>query len=326
MESRPLTRLLGSIFTGILTLGLVLGSVLLTQVDPMLVAQRSTSVVQIPTTTLYPTLTPTAVASPLPGVSPTPTYTPTPCAWPVDWQPYIVQVGDTLASLALAARSSVYLLMQGNCLVNSAIQPGDVIYLPPEAFATPTPAPRHCAPPMWWILVTVQRGDTLYSLAQRYGTTVEAIQRANCLTDDKILVGQRIFLPPTVVRPTFTPTPSPTFTPTGTGTPTPTLTPTFTPTPTVTGTPSETPTPTLTETPTVTATPTVTPTEETLTPTPTPTPTESVTPSPPTETFTPTPTPTETPVVTPTATPTPLPPTATFTPTPTPTETPAPGG
>jgi len=328
LESRPLIRLLGAILTGILTLSMVLGSMLLTQVDPMLMARRSTRVIQLPTTTLYPTLISSTPDTPqTPSVSRTPLLTPTPvlCIWPADWQPYIVQAGDTLALLASAARSSVYLLMQGNCLVNSGIQPGDVIYLPPLAFATPTQVVPRCGPPIWWILVVVQRGDTLYSLAQRHGTTVENIIWANCLQSDRIIAGQRIFLPPTVVvTPTFTPTR--TGTPTLTPTPTPTVTgtPTVTATPTVTETPTDTPTPTVTPTEeTVTPTPTITPTEETVTPTPTVTPTEeTITPTPtPTVSGTPSPTPTETPILTPTSTPTLPPPTET----PTPTSTSAPG-
>lgn len=303
MESRSLLRLLGAILTGILTLGMVLGSVLLVQVDPMLVAQRPTRVIQLPTTTLYPTLPPSTPGTPqIPDVSPTPMPTLTPCAWPTGWRPYTVQAGDTLTLLASAARSSVYLLMQANCLVTPDIQPGDVVYLPPIAFMTPTPVVYRCGPPSTWRIVYVQRGDTLYSLAQRYGTTVEAVRQANCMVDDRIYAGQPLYLPPVAVAPpTFTRTPSPTFTPTETATPTPTLTPT----PTVT----ETPTPTVTETPTVTATPTITPTEEPITPTPT----VSETPSPTlTETPTPTPTPTlpppsETPLPTLTPTPTPTP-------------------
>ncbi|MFN2283445.1 MAG: hypothetical protein ACK2UQ_03425, partial [Anaerolineae bacterium] len=94
MEGRPLIRLLGAILTGIFILGMVLGSVLLVQVDPMLIAQqRPTSIIQLPTTTLYPTLQPTtSSASPTPGPSPTSTDTPTPtpCVRPAGWLPYTV--------------------------------------------------------------------------------------------------------------------------------------------------------------------------------------------------------------------------------------------
>jgi LCP family protein required for cell wall assembly len=41
----------------------------------------------------------------------------------------------------------------------------------------------------------VQQGDTLFSLAQRYGVTVEAIQQANDLTGDNIYVGQQLIIP-----------------------------------------------------------------------------------------------------------------------------------
>ena len=41
----------------------------------------------------------------------------------------------------------------------------------------------------------VQAGDTLFSLARRYGVTVEAIQQANNLASDSIDVGQQLIIP-----------------------------------------------------------------------------------------------------------------------------------
>jgi LCP family protein required for cell wall assembly len=41
----------------------------------------------------------------------------------------------------------------------------------------------------------VQQGDTLFSLARRYGVTVEAIQQVNGLTGDSIYVGQQLIIP-----------------------------------------------------------------------------------------------------------------------------------
>ncbi len=41
----------------------------------------------------------------------------------------------------------------------------------------------------------VQSGDTLFSLALRFGVTVENIQRANGLTDDNIYAGQQLIIP-----------------------------------------------------------------------------------------------------------------------------------
>ncbi|HIC92991.1 MAG TPA: LysM domain-containing protein, partial [Anaerolineae bacterium] len=42
----------------------------------------------------------------------------------------------------------------------------------------------------------VRRGETLYSIARRYGTTVEALMRANGLSDPtRIYAGQRLIVP-----------------------------------------------------------------------------------------------------------------------------------
>lgn len=48
------------------------------------------------------------------------------------------------------------------------------------------------------VRLTVKRGDTLWELARTYGVTVNAIQAANGLTGDLIVVGQRLLMPSTV--------------------------------------------------------------------------------------------------------------------------------
>lgn len=42
---------------------------------------------------------------------------------------------------------------------------------------------------------TVQQGDTLWKLAHAYGTSVEAIMEANQLPDDRLQIGQKLFIP-----------------------------------------------------------------------------------------------------------------------------------
>ena len=50
-----------------------------------------------------------------------------------------------------------------------------------------------CSNGVWY---TVQRGDTMYSIARRYGTTVGAISAANGITNpNNIYVGQRLWIP-----------------------------------------------------------------------------------------------------------------------------------
>jgi len=41
----------------------------------------------------------------------------------------------------------------------------------------------------------VQRGDTLYSIARRYGSTVDAVKAANGLTSNNINPGQQLIIP-----------------------------------------------------------------------------------------------------------------------------------
>jgi LysM repeat protein len=156
---------------------------------------------------------------------------------------------------------------------------------------TNTPRPR-CVKPANWYKYIVQAGDTLFSIAGRAATTVDALKIANCLTSDLIYANQVLLVPRPIYPPTSVPLPSKT----------PTRWHTATPAPTATGLPTEMPT----------STPLSMPTD-----TPVPLPTD--TPVPPTDT--PPPPPTSTPVPPPTDTPPPLP---TDTPPPPPTDIPLP--
>lgn len=73
---------------------------------------------------------------------------------------------------------------------------------PPVAPVKVTPKPK---PPSRSVAVkpkskppithTVKRGDTLYGLSRKYGTTVGSIQRANNLRGTTIGIGQRLIIP-----------------------------------------------------------------------------------------------------------------------------------
>jgi LysM repeat protein len=76
-----------------------------------------------------------------------------------------------------------------------------------------------CGAPANWGNYIVKPGDTLYGLSLRFGATVSALQRANCLGESTLLkVGQKLrvppgpSVPPTVPVPTSIPS-SPTQTP-----------------------------------------------------------------------------------------------------------------
>ena len=53
-----------------------------------------------------------------------------------------------------------------------------------------------CTPPTGWILVTTSSGDTVYTLAQRYKTTAESLNAANCLTSADLPAGLALYVPP----------------------------------------------------------------------------------------------------------------------------------
>lgn len=60
--------------------------------------------------------------------------------------------------------------------------------------ATPV-TPEPCVPPVDWGIHVVQAGNTLYSLARRYGTDLETLMRVNCLNTDTIFLDQRLYVP-----------------------------------------------------------------------------------------------------------------------------------
>jgi LysM domain-containing protein len=65
----------------------------------------------------------------------------------------------------------------------------------PTATPQPTSAPTAAPPPPQQTYV-VQEGDTLAAIAQRFGTTVSALQSANGIEDpDEIIIGQVLVIP-----------------------------------------------------------------------------------------------------------------------------------
>ena len=74
--------------------------------------------------------------------------------------------------------------------------PPPVAYNPPpkpKPVTRPTPKPKPKPKPS--VRHTVVKGDTLYSLSRRYGTSVGAIQRANGLSGTTIRLGRTLKIP-----------------------------------------------------------------------------------------------------------------------------------
>ncbi len=62
--------------------------------------------------------------------------------------------------------------------------------------SAPTHTVLHCGAPRTWVIYIVQKGDTLYHLGQIYGVPYTEIQRANCLLNFNIRIGQILYVPP----------------------------------------------------------------------------------------------------------------------------------
>ena len=94
---------------------------------------------------------------------------------------YTVQAGDTLWLIARRYGTTVEAIKQANGLTSNALRIGQVLRIP----VSQNP----------YVEYTVRAGDTLWELARRYGTTVEAIRQANGLTNNILQIGQVLRIP-----------------------------------------------------------------------------------------------------------------------------------
>jgi LysM repeat protein len=116
-------------------------------------------------------------------------------ATPAPTQPgsttYTVRRGDSLYTIARRFGTTTAAIRQANPTITnpSRIYIGQVIRIPGANDPQPVPPGS--------ITYTVQRGDTLYSIARRFGTTTAAILQANpSITDpSRIYVGQVLRMP-----------------------------------------------------------------------------------------------------------------------------------
>lgn len=101
---------------------------------------------------------------------------------------YTVQKGDSLYSIALDFSVSPSVILDWNPdITHSRLLPGTVILIPqPSGY-----------------LYTVQRNDTLEIIARRFFTTPQLIREANGLRSDRIQVGQKLFIPESIIGRAF---------------------------------------------------------------------------------------------------------------------------
>ena len=94
---------------------------------------------------------------------------------------YIVKKGDTLYSIAMANNTTVDELKRINNLTSNILSTGHLLKIPSALLPEST--------------YIVKKGDSLYSIANKYNTTVDELKRINNLTSNILSIGQVLKLP-----------------------------------------------------------------------------------------------------------------------------------
>lgn len=94
---------------------------------------------------------------------------------------YIVKKGDTLYSIAAANNTTMDELKKANNLTSNILSTGQLLKIPSALLPEST--------------YIVKKGDSLYSIANKYNTTVDELKRINNLTSNILSIGQVLKLP-----------------------------------------------------------------------------------------------------------------------------------
>lgn len=100
-------------------------------------------------------------------------------------QTYTVKAGDTLYGISNQFGVSVTELANLNNVKAETLQIGQVLTIPSASGTNPNNM----------FMYTVKAGDNLYKVAQKYNTTVSAIQKLNNLTSTNLSIGQVLRIP-----------------------------------------------------------------------------------------------------------------------------------
>ncbi|MFZ5918565.1 MAG: protein kinase domain-containing protein [Chloroflexota bacterium] len=169
-----------------------------------------------PTSTATPTPSPTPTASDTPSSTPTPsptptarpTFTPTPIV-------HVLQEGENPWIVAQLYGVSVEALLAANGITDpTALQIGQTLVIPRQGEESRLPTPTATSTPTPVLIVHVlQAGESLWTVAQLYGVSLEALLEANDIVDPATLqIGQPLIIPREAALPAvvLTPTAEPT--------------------------------------------------------------------------------------------------------------------
>ena len=100
---------------------------------------------------------------------------------------YTVQKGDSLYSIAKKYNTSVNILNNINNLTTNNLQIGQILKIPTSTSSIETNYNNYI----------VQKGDSLYSIANKFNTTVNELKDLNNLTSNNLSIGQILKIPST---------------------------------------------------------------------------------------------------------------------------------
>ena len=99
---------------------------------------------------------------------------------------YVVQKGDSLWSIASKNKTTVNELKTLNNLSSNTLQIGQLLKLPTTSKEEITTNEN---------IYIVKKGDSLWSISNKYGTNVDALKKANNLTSNILSIGQTLVIP-----------------------------------------------------------------------------------------------------------------------------------
>ncbi len=108
-----------------------------------------------------------------------------------DYIVHTVKKGDTLYSIAREYETTVDEILKLNNLGTTALSIGQTLKIPQKTQSSLT--------------YTVQKGDSLWKIANNFGVSVDSIIQANNLSGTNLSIGQQLIIPSTTTTPPSTP-------------------------------------------------------------------------------------------------------------------------
>lgn len=108
---------------------------------------------------------------------------------------YIVQKGDTLYSIASAYGISVQELKELNSLKTNNLYIGQILNVPSQDINIPS---TDIIIPESYIIYTVEKGDSLWSISRKFDITIPEILELNNLTSINLKIGDQLKIPSSI--------------------------------------------------------------------------------------------------------------------------------